>query len=108
MFGSVFVFVSSPPEDSLSPPQAGNGHPFTTYDNDNDEDTAMNCAEFLKGGWWFDNCGTKDNSITGLVYSNLNGEYGKRMDNLEFVPGIVWSKFSALFSKTQMKMRRKN
>ncbi len=75
---------------------------------DNDEDTAMNCAEMLKGGWWFDNCGTKDNSLTGFVYSNLNGEYGLKMENLDFVRGIVWSKYQGYaFTKSEMKMRRK-
>ncbi|XP_038062532.1 fibrinogen C domain-containing protein 1-A-like [Patiria miniata] len=42
------------------------GHPFSTYDQDNDESMA-NCAQQERGGWWFSTCsGSK---------KNLNGEY---------------------------------
>ncbi|XP_033627259.1 tenascin-R-like [Asterias rubens] len=93
-------------QDSLSPPQAGNGHPFTTYDSDNDQDTGLNCADSLKGGWWFDTCGTE--SVDSILYSNLNGEYGQGLTgSLAFVRGITWSKYAGfIFVETDLKMRR--
>ncbi|XP_071790094.1 uncharacterized protein [Asterias amurensis] len=93
-------------QDSLSPPQAGNGHPFTTYDSDNDQDSGLNCADSLKGGWWFDTCGTE--SVGSILYSNLNGEYGQGLTgSLAFVRGITWSTYrNYVFVETDMKMRR--
>ena len=32
-----------------------NGKPFTTFDNDNDDD-GRNCATIYGGGWWFNSC----------------------------------------------------
>ena len=41
------------------------GCQFSTHEMDNDHNKKTNCAEYLKGAWWYDNC-TK---------SNLNGEH---------------------------------
>ena len=41
------------------------GMSFSTYDNDNDLETAKNCASFFTGGWWYKTC----------QQSNLNGIY---------------------------------
>ena len=35
--------------------RAHNGKPFSTFDNDND-DNDNNCASVRKGGWWFTSC----------------------------------------------------
>ncbi|XP_076001239.1 angiopoietin-related protein 4 [Genypterus blacodes] len=54
----------SPLESSLGP-DATDGLPFSTRDQDNDKKMDTNCAKHLSGGWWFSNCG----------HSNLNGRY---------------------------------
>lgn len=54
----------SPLESSLGP-DATNGIPFSTADQDNDRKADANCAMNLSGGWWFSSCGQ----------SNLNGRY---------------------------------
>lgn len=54
----------SPLESSLGP-DATNGLPFSTADQDNDRKADTNCAANLSGGWWFSGCGQ----------SNLNGRY---------------------------------
>uniref|UniRef100_A0A8C6SZ01 Angiopoietin-like 4 n=1 Tax=Neogobius melanostomus TaxID=47308 RepID=A0A8C6SZ01_9GOBI len=54
----------SPLENSLGP-DATNGLPFSTADQDNDRKADANCAANLSGGWWFSGCGQ----------SNLNGRY---------------------------------
>ena len=58
--------------DSLT---SQNGQKFSTKDGDNDNST-INCAEELGGGWWFSDCGQ----------SNLNGNPdtgGIRWETLE-------------------------
>ena len=42
-----------------------NGNQFSTYDQDNDNEGARNCAAFYKGGWWYNSC----------YSSNLNGPH---------------------------------
>ncbi|KAK7944466.1 hypothetical protein WMY93_000194 [Mugilogobius chulae] len=54
----------SPLESSLGP-DAADGLPFSTSDQDNDRKSDTNCASNLSGGWWFSSCGQ----------SNLNGRY---------------------------------
>ena len=63
-----FLFSSS--DDALFPAHVN--QPFSTYDRDNDADNAANCADRLKGGWWFKTCtaGSGD-----PMQSKLNGEY---------------------------------
>ena len=60
-----------------------NGYMFSTYDQDNDAYSSINCAKDHKGGWWFHNCS----------YSNLNGyQYiGKYSD--KYHSGIEWNSF---------------
>ena len=41
-----------------------NGQQFSTYDNDNDQDSG-NCAYRHQGGWWYNAC----------YYANLNGPH---------------------------------
>ncbi|XP_013400590.1 uncharacterized protein LOC106166537 [Lingula anatina] len=32
------------------------GMPFTTFDNDNDDENDRDCAELFQGGWWYREC----------------------------------------------------
>ncbi|XP_053387297.1 uncharacterized protein LOC123543147 [Mercenaria mercenaria] len=56
-----------------------NGMAFTTFDNDNDKHSSLNCAIYYHGAWWYKTC----------YHSNLNGQYfndpGKIDDK-----GITW------------------
>ena len=52
-----------------------NGQSFSTFDNDNDRDSAHNCASTFGAGWWFGgsgnggtSCGTSDLNCFGSNY----------------------------------------
>ncbi|XP_071790575.1 uncharacterized protein [Asterias amurensis] len=82
-----------------------NGQPFTTHDQDNDAEPDLNCADELKGGWWFNRC-----TETGVGVgrrSNLNGEYSQIPPDDQYGRGIVWSFIYQQITRTEMKMRRK-
>uniref|UniRef100_A0A914WE74 Fibrinogen C-terminal domain-containing protein n=1 Tax=Plectus sambesii TaxID=2011161 RepID=A0A914WE74_9BILA len=91
------AFSSSSSDISLSQ----NGRGFTTTAVDNDTWAFGNCADRMKGGWWFSGCGQ----------ANLNGLY---IDDCHYQPlspyGIVWgtlwniNELSAY--KTVMKLRK--
>ena len=42
-----------------------NGQQFSTYDNENDQHSTINCAYLEQGGWWYNNC----------YRANLNGPH---------------------------------
>ena len=52
--------------DSLCDPHVG--QPFTTRDQDNDNNMNKNCARLRKGAWWYKSCHR----------SNLNGIYNNQ------------------------------
>ncbi|XP_069140960.1 ficolin-1-A-like [Argopecten irradians] len=60
-----------------------NDNSFTTFDKDNDNHFAINCAEYYKGGWWYSDC----------HYTNLNGLYIVD-DGSTHVNSMVWGNFS--------------
>ncbi|XP_071837560.1 fibrinogen-like protein A isoform X4 [Apostichopus japonicus] len=69
---------------------------FSTYDRDNDNNNAGNCAVTFQGAWWYKNC----------HYSNLNGDY-HAVDNQPAV-SITWSYLpgnSHNIKYTEMKIR---
>ncbi|XP_053551538.1 ficolin-1-like [Bombina bombina] len=87
------AFTEGTAGDSLSQHK---DKPFTTKDQDND-DNPGNCAQYFKGGWWYVNC----------HHSNLNGLYhlGQHSSDAD---GINWHtgkghKYSYKFS--EMKIR---
>ncbi|XP_071794434.1 fibrinogen-like protein 1 isoform X2 [Asterias amurensis] len=94
--------------DCLSPPTGGeppsNGQPFTTPDQDNDAEPDLNCADELKGGWWFNRC-TETGWGVGR-HSNLNGECSQKPPHDEYGRGIVWSNIYSQITRTAMEMRR--
>lgn len=44
------------------------GMAFSTFDNDNDLGTTINCAVNRKSGWWFDNC-VRGGNLNGVAIS---------------------------------------
>ncbi|XP_071790542.1 microfibril-associated glycoprotein 4-like [Asterias amurensis] len=97
--------------DCLSYPSGeppSNGQPFTTHDQDNDAEPDLNCADELKGGWWFNRCTETVEEYWGDAgrRSNLNGEYSQIPPVYEYGRGIVWSTIYQQITRTEMKMRR--
>ncbi|XP_022108174.1 ficolin-1-like isoform X2 [Acanthaster planci] len=71
---------------------------FSTYDMDNDEDTNVNCAAELNGGWWLGTCNGNSDASNGL-----NGEYQQGPDD----QGIMWVGWEGhRIVKCEMKLRR--
>ena len=72
---------------------------FTTHDKDNDNANTQNCANYYKGGWWFNRC----------HYSYLTGPYKLRESGNSNAVGIIWvswkgDDYSLKFA--EMKVRR--
>ena len=73
------------------------GWPFTTKDQDNDNQGEYNCAIKFKGAWWYEHC----------HYSNLNGFY-LRGNHSSFADGVNWHHWKGYYyslKKTEMKIR---
>ena len=73
------------------------GMPFTTKDQDNDNQGEYNCAIKFKGAWWYEHC----------HYSNLNGLY-LRGNHSSFADGVNWHHWKGYYyslKKTEMKIR---
>ncbi|KAG8570629.1 hypothetical protein GDO81_011357 [Engystomops pustulosus] len=72
---------------------------FSTKDQNNDKSSRSekSCAEYFKGGWWFESC----------HFSNLNGEYLKGEHRVKG-KGIIWYTFRGNFyslKSTEIKFR---
>jgi len=70
---------------------------FSTFDRDNDNCGACNCAKKYKAGWWYNGCSE----------SNLNGLYLRDYRNKTTV-GIEWEPFKGYdysLKATEMKIR---
>ncbi|KAM5145498.1 ficolin-2-like [Mantella aurantiaca] len=72
---------------------------FSTKDQNNDRSSRLeqSCAEYFKGGWWYEAC----------HFSNLNGEYLKGEHKLKG-KGIIWNSFRGNFyslKSTEVKFR---
>ena len=75
-----------------------NGLKFSTRDNDNDNSTAVHCAEYCHGAWWYDRCHD----------SNLNGRYSNGTHNSDG-DGVNWKTWRGVnysLKTTDMKIRR--
>jgi hypothetical protein len=68
---------------------------FSTKDKDNDENIE-NCAEGLKGGWWYNSCHR----------SNLNGQYlGAGERSAKGIRWHHWKNDTRSMKKSEMKIR---
>ncbi|KAM3912072.1 ficolin-1-B-like [Leptodactylus fuscus] len=72
---------------------------FSTKDQNNDKSNraGQSCAEYFKGGWWFESC----------HFSHLNGEYLKGKHSTKG-KGIIWYSFRGNFyslRSTEIKFR---
>ena len=75
-----------------------NGMRFSTVDNDNDNWSGSNCAQFYTGAWWYNAC----------YNSNLNGRYFNTPINN--AKGIKWNRWKGLITLkfSEMKTRPNN
>jgi len=74
-----------------------NGMKFSTKNGDNDN-SASNCAQLAKGGWWFNDC----------QQVCLTGEYKNGTHSSPGIVGIQWQAWkgdSYSLSRVEMKMR---
>ena len=86
--------VSGTAGDSLS---YHDGKPFSTPDQDNDDDATRNCAKLYRGAWWYSVCHE----------SNLNSIYHQTSPSAHGV-GLNWLHWKGLYyslKKTEMKIR---
>ena len=44
-----------------------NGQEFTTKDEDNDNETDINCARALDGGFWYNTCDSQQVPVLGIT-----------------------------------------
>jgi ficolin len=74
-----------------------NGMNFTTFDEDNDRHSGINCAITFKGAWWYDKCHN----------SNLNGRYlsGHHTSYADGVDWYTWRGHYYSLKTTEMKLR---
>ena len=75
------------------------GSKFTTFDNDNDNDSSKNCAVKYPGGWWFNIC--------FKVF--LNGRYSMTSNSISNSQHIHWSTFLGYdesLKETKMLLRK--
>lgn len=81
--------------DSLS---YHSGRPFSTWDSDNDNYEAVNCALNYKGAWWYNACHR----------SCLTGAYSANGRTTSYGTGLVWGAWKGFYSSlktVEMKIR---
>ncbi|CAK8684744.1 unnamed protein product [Clavelina lepadiformis] len=73
-----------------------NGQQFSTYDQDHDSSSGLNCAELGHGAWWYNECHN----------SNLNGNYfTSGNSNIKGVFWYHWKNDWESMKETNMKIR---
>jgi ficolin len=74
-----------------------NGMNFTTFDEDNDRHSSINCAITFKGAWWYNHC----------HHSNLNGRYlsGHYTSSADGVSWWHWRNHQYSLKTTELKLR---
>ena len=83
---------------------------FSTFDSDNDGYSPANCASFLFGGWWFDDC--HECNLNGKYYSGGKMAIDYKSKNILIYTGIQWNSngfngYTDSLIFTEMKVRRK-
>ncbi|XP_038052483.1 microfibril-associated glycoprotein 4-like [Patiria miniata] len=88
--------VQSTAGDSLD---RHNGLPFSTMDNDNDKYDDHNCAELMKGAWWYSDC--YDSNLNGMYFNSaweISGDY-------RVISWKSWRGYLYSLKKCSMKIR---
>ena len=76
-----------------------NGNPFSTKDQDHDNDSDRNCAVIYKGAWWYTNC----------LVSDLNGLYmGPSRISSSGMAWKAWKNNWEVLKTSEMKVRPMN
>lgn len=81
------------------------GHPFTTYDVDNDNNTEKNCASVMGGGWWHSTSNCSLVNFNGVYYHQENLSTNASLSN----NGMIWYRwggFQKVLKKVSIKMRK--
>ena len=60
---------------------------FSTFDNDNDGNATVNCAQRHHGAWWYKSC--HESNLNGRYYAGDYGNYAGT-DPTAVEDGIVW------------------
>ena len=71
--------------------------PFSTKDQDNDQDSGGSCAISYEGAWWYHNC----------HHSNLNGRYlnGRHSSYANGVNWLHWKGYHYSAKRAEMKTK---
>ena len=75
-----------------------NGKPFSTFDNDND-DNVNHCARYYKGGWWFH---------ASCYQSFLTGPHTAANNTYQQIKWYEGGSMYTYFPHVEMKIRRKS
>ena len=65
-----------------------NGRRFSTWDHQVDPNSPRNCADFLGGGWWYNDVDCAWHSVNG-VYANILWDMGGIWYPIDYVQIVI-------------------